>query len=95
MKTRTYAVSVDGEKVDVIELTEAQYTTQRARDDVRRSMAEKHGISVWGLRLVEINRPYIMWTDMQTGITTRKYVSGEIYENGVLKKGGPVHDFTK
>ena len=85
MRTRTYAISVDGHKIDVIELTEAQYSTQRARDDVRRYMAEKHGISTWGLRLVEINRPYIVYTDMETGITTRKYVTGEVYENGILK----------
>lgn len=89
MRTKNYAVSVDGNKIDIIELTEDQYSTQYARDAVRRSIAEKHGIGTWGLRLVEINRPYIFWTDMETGKTTRKYVTGEIYENGVLKNESP------
>ena len=71
---RFYSVRVDGFEIEAIELLPHEYQTQVARDAIRRKVAEKHGISTWGLRLQEIGRPYIIYTDMQTGKQIRKEI---------------------
>lgn len=78
MTARTYKITCDGHDTDIVELKPEQYKTQSGRDEVRREYAERHSISTWGVRLVETGRDYIMWTDMDTGITKRKYINGNI-----------------
>tara|TARA_A100000172_G_scaffold74080_1_gene55919 strand:+ start:64 stop:291 length:228 start_codon:yes stop_codon:yes gene_type:complete len=74
MKNRIYKITCDGHDTDIVELTHEQYKDQNGRDKVRKEYAEKHNISALGVRLVEIGRKYIMYTDMETGISHRKYV---------------------
>lgn len=71
---RYYSVRVDGHEIEAIELKPGQYETQAARDRVRFKIAERYGISTWGMRLQEINRPYILYTDMETGKTHKKEI---------------------
>lgn len=71
-KVRYYSVRVDGHEIEAIELKPHQYETQAGRDRVRYEIAERHGISTWGMRLQEIGRPYIVYTDMETGKQIRK-----------------------
>lgn len=75
MNIRIYKIRVDDADVDIVELTHEQYSTQAGRDKVRSDFVERNGLaSTWGVRLIETGRNYIMWTDMDTGETHRKYV---------------------
>jgi hypothetical protein len=83
---RIYKITCDGHDTDIVELEPEQYKDQSGRDKVRKEYAERHGISVWGVRLIEIGRKYIMWTDMKTGISHRKYLNGSIETLATSKK---------
>ena len=74
-KARIYKITCDDFDVDIVKLSHDQYSTQVGRDAVRRDYAQKNGIKTWGVRLTEIGRNYIVWTDMLTGKTHRKYLS--------------------
>ena len=78
MSVRTYKITCDGYEVEIVHLRPEQYETQHGRDQVRKEYAERHAIGTWGVRLTEIGRKYIVWTDMETGVTSRKYVDGTI-----------------
>lgn len=71
---RYYSVRVDGHEIEALDLQPEQYKTQAGRDAVRQQVAERHGIGTWGLRLQEIGRPYIVYTDMETGKQIRKEI---------------------
>jgi len=68
-KDRAYSVRVDGEEIGKITLCFEDYKDQPARDKIRQMIADHHGISTWGMRLQQIDCPYVLYTDMKTGKT--------------------------